>query len=286
MARLHTTMRVTIFGASGLLGKYLLREWKDDDVTGLSSRDVDIRDLQQVRRTVEKYRPDWIVLAAAYTDVDGCETNPDLAFQTNCVGAVNVATMAHQHGSHLLFLSTDYVFDGTKPTPYEIADPRNPRTVYGRSKAEAEMAITRILPSSCVVRTSWVFGIGGKCFPDTILKLAATRPEIDVVDDQRGCPTYARDLSRAIIELCRKGASGTVHATNLGDCTWFQFASEIIRVSGLESVVRPTTSDKFPRPAPRPKYSVLSPKSLLPYYPQMPTWHDALQSYIAERSLC
>src|SRR5258708_4477147 len=163
--------------------------------------------------------------------------------------------------------------------------PRNPKTVYGRSKAEAEVAITGILPGSCIVRTLWIFGTGGKCFPDTILKLAATRTEIDVVDDQRGCPTYARDLARSIIELCRQGASGTVHATNAGDCTWFQFASEIIRVSGLETVVRPTTSDKFLRPAQRPKYSVLSPKSLLPYYPKMPTWQEALQEYVAERSL-
>jgi dTDP-4-dehydrorhamnose reductase len=278
-------MRVTVLGATGLLGKYLVREWKDDEVTGLSSRDVDIRDLQQVRRMVKNHRPEWIVLAAAYTDVDACETNPDLAFQTNCAGAVNVATMANEHGSRLLFLSTDYVFDGTKSIPYEINDPRNPRTVYGRSKAEAEVAITKILPASCIVRTSWVFGTGGKCFPDTILKLAAIRTEIDVVDDQRGCPTYARDLSRAIIELCRKDASGIVHVTNVGDCTWFQLASEIVRVSGLETVVRPTTSDKFPRPAQRPKYSVLSPKSLLPYYPSTPAWQEALEVYVAERSL-
>src|SRR5207237_5881029 len=141
---------------------------------------------------------------------------------------------------------------------YEINDRPNPKTVYGRSKAEAEIAIGRILPAACVVRTSWVFGTAGKCFPDTILKLAAVRPEIDVVNDQRGSPTYARDLARVIIKLCRKGASGTFHATNAGDCTWFQFASEIIRLSGLHTVVRPTFSDRFPRPAQRPKYSVLS----------------------------
>jgi dTDP-4-dehydrorhamnose reductase len=277
-------MRVTVLGASGLLGKYLLREWNDDEVSAPSSKEVDIRDLQQLRSMVEKYRPEWIVLAAAYTDVDGCETNPDLAFQVNCAGAINVATTAYEHGSRLLFLSTDYVFDGTKSIPYETTDPRNPTTVYGHSKDEAEKAIAKILPASCIVRTSWVFGTGGKCFPDTILKLAAVRPEIDVVADQRGSPTYARDLSRAIIALCRKGASGIVHATNVDDCTWFQFACEIIRVSGLETVVRPTTSDKFPRPAQRPKYSVLSPTSLRPHYPDMPTWQAALQAYVAERS--
>jgi dTDP-4-dehydrorhamnose reductase len=278
-------MRVTVFGATGLLGKYLLREWKGDEVTGLGSRDADIRDLQQVRRAVESSRPECIVLAAAYTDVDGCETNPDLAFQINREGAVNVAAAAKDIGSRLLFLSTDYVFDGTKTTPYEIDDPPNPATVYGRSKAEAEMAISRILPAVCVLRTSWVFGTAGKCFPDTILKLAAVRPEIDVVNDQRGSPTYARDLARAIIKLCRKRASGTFHATNSGDCTWFQFASEIIRVSGLHTVVRPTSSDRFPRPAKRPEYSVLSLTSLLPYYPDIPTWQEALRDYIAERGL-
>ena len=166
-------MRITIFGATGLLGKALVREWKDDEVTGFGSADGDIRDEKQVLTLVQRARPDWIVLAAAYTDVDGCETNRDLAFDVNCRGAVNVARAAKQHGSRLLFLSTDYVFDGTKTTPYATDDPRSPRSVYGQSKAEAEMQLREILPDCCIVRTSWLFGPGGKCFPDTILKLAA-----------------------------------------------------------------------------------------------------------------
>ena len=275
-------MRIAIFGATGLLGKALVREWKDDEVTGLSSADGDIRDENQVLTLVQRARPDWIVLAAAYTDVDGCESNRDLAFDVNCGGAVNVARAAKQHGSRLLFLSTDYVFDGTKTIPYETNDARSPSSVYGESKAEAEAQLAEILPDCCIVRTSWLFGPGGKCFPDTILKLAETRPELEVVGDQRGSPTYSIDLARAIIQLCRQGASGIVHATNRGDCSWYEFAREIIARAGLKTVVRETTSDKFIRPAKRPKYSVLSPESLQKRGIVIPDWQDALNRYLLE----
>src|ERR1700724_3138505 len=203
-------MRITIFGATGLLGKALISEWTDDSVTGFSSADGDIRDAQSVLELVRRSQPDWIVLAAAYTDVDGCETNRDLAFDVNCRGAVNVAQAARQQGARLLFLSTDYVFDGTKTTPYTTDDPRAPRSVYGKSKAEAEERLRELLPDCCIVRTSWLFGVGGKCFPDTILKLAASRPTLDVVNDQRGCPTYTVDLAGAIIRLCCQGGGGFV----------------------------------------------------------------------------
>jgi dTDP-4-dehydrorhamnose reductase len=278
-------MRVAVLGASGLLGKYLLREWRSDEVIGFSSRDLDIRDEAQVRNAMAMQRPDWIVLAAAYTDVDGCESDQELAFQTNTVGAANVAKAAQEQGSRLLFVSSDYVFDGMKTSPYETDDPRNPKSVYGRSKAEAEIGIAKVLPDACIVRTSWVFGLGGKCFPDTILKLAATRTEIEVVNDQRGCPTYALDLARAICHLCSNDSAGMVHVTNAGDCTWFEFASEIVRQAALPTIVHPTTTDKFPRPAPRPKYSVLSANSLLKYKLQMPPWQEALKNYLVERNL-
>ena len=278
-------MRVTIFGATGLLGRALVREWKSDEVIGLGSKDADIRDPQQVLAAVRHTQPEWIVLAAAYADVDGCESNRELAFEVNCAGAVNVAQAAKTCTSRLLFLSTDYVFDGLSTTPYETGHPRAPQSVYGKSKAEAEEQLIRILPNCCIVRTSWLFGGGGKCFPDTILSIAATRPEIDVVDDQRGCPTHAPDLARAIIQLCRKQAAGIVHVTNAGDCSWFEFAREIIRDAGLHTVVRPTTSEKFVRPAKRPKYSVLSGKSRESYGIEMPSWKEALQDYILWRRL-
>ena len=139
------------------------------------------------------------------------------------------------------------------------------------------------LPECCIVRTSWLFGTGGKCFPDTILKAAATRSQLDVVGDQRGSPTYAADLSRAIMQLCHKGATGNVHATNRGECSWFEFAKEIVRGTGLQTPVRETSSDKLVRAAERPKYSVLSSASLQKYGVIMPTWQDALQRYLAER---
>ena len=276
-------MRVTIFGASGLLGKALMHEWTSDDVTGLTSRHADIRDARAVAKILEETRPDLIVLSAAYTDVDGCESNQDQAFSINRDGAVNIAEAAKKLGARLLFLSSDYVFDGEKKLPYETTDARNPKSVYGRSKAEAEVRLLDLLPDCCIVRTSWLFGAGGKCFPDTILKLAVTRPALDVVNDQRGCPTYTIDLSRTLIQLCRKGASGIVHATNGGDCTWFDFAGEIVRGAGLATEVRPVTSQQLPRPAPRPAYSVLSRESVVRLGIQTPVWQDALRRYLEER---
>ena len=260
-----------------------MREWRGDEVIGLSSRDVDIRAAGRVQEVAEKTRPEWIVLAAAYTNVDECESHPDLAFAVNRDGAVNVAKAARKTGAKLLFLSSDYVFDGKKTSPYETGDARNPQSVYGRSKAEAEVRLLEVLPDCCIARTSWLFGTGGKCFPDTILKLAATRPALDVVDDQRGSPTYTVDLARAIIALCSAHAHGIVHVTNARECSWFEFAGEIVKGAGLATEVRPVSSQQMARPAPRPAYSVLSSKSLQQYGIARPTWQDALQRYLQER---
>jgi dTDP-4-dehydrorhamnose reductase len=276
-------MRVVIFGATGLLGNALTRQWRHDEVIGLGSGDADIRSPQQVEAVLARYRPDWIVLAAAYTDVDGCETHRDLAFEVNCAGAASVARAAAQIGSKLIFLSTDYVFDGSKNRPYETDDPVSPQSVYGQTKAAAETEILKIAPQACILRTSWVFGIGGKCFPDTILRLAGSRETLEVVDDQRGCPTYTVDLARTIIELCRKDAAGILHATDSGDCTWFKFATAIVSGAGLKTKILATTTDHFSRPAPRPKYSVLSLSRLQLYGISMPSWQDALARYLKER---
>jgi dTDP-4-dehydrorhamnose reductase len=278
-------MRVMILGASGLLGQALMREWSGDEVVGLSSREIDIREERKVRETIEKIRPDWIVLAAAYTNVDGCESNQELAFAVNRDGAEHVAQAASQTGARLLFVSSDYVFDGTKTSPYEAEDGRNPLSVYGRSKAGAEVRLQDLTPECCIARTSWLFGTGGKCFPDTILKLAATRPALDVVNDQRGCPTYSVDLARAIVQLCRKDAKGIVHVTNAGNCTWFEFAREIVKQSGLATEVRPVTTDQMPRPAQRPANSVLSSASLARFGITMPSWQDALARYLQQRKI-
>lgn len=272
-----------IIGGTGLLGKALVREWSGDEVLALGSRDVDIRQAGHVQEVVGEKRPQWIVLGAAYTDVDGCESNPQRAFEVNRDGAANVAEAAKTFGAKLLFLSSDYVFDGKNTSPYETGDPRNPQSVYGRSKAEAEVRLLEILPQVCIARTSWLFGTGGKCFPDTILKLATTRPALDVVNDQRGCPTYCVDLARSIMELCRRDATGIVHVTNSGECTWFEFAREIVKGAGLATEVKPVSSQQMARPAPRPAYSVLAATSLGRYGIEMPSWDDALRRYLEER---
>jgi len=264
-----------------MLGQALVRTLRAEQVTAPSSRDADLRDRARVHSVVHDARPDWIILSAAYTDVDGCESNRERAFAVNCEGAIHAAQAARDTGSRLLFVSTDYVFDGMKDSPYETGDLRNPINVYGESKARAEERLLEILPDVCIVRTSWLFGHGGKCFPATILKLAATRDEISVVNDQRGSPTLTDDLAAALVQLCRKSARGIVHATNSGDCTWYDFAKEIIRMSSLPTAVKPVTTSEFPRPARRPAHSVLSPSSLHAYGIQMPAWQDALRRYLS-----
>src|SRR5260370_3237242 len=217
-------MRVTLFGASGLLGQERVHELggneessEQNQLTAPSSKEADLRDHGRVRDVIRDSRPDWILLSAAYTDVDGCESNRDLAFAVNCEGAVNVAEAAREAGSRLMVLSTDYVFDGSKGSPYEITDARKPATVYAERKARAEERLLEILPDVCIVRTSWLFGHGGKCFPATILKLASTRPEISVgpeifvVNDQRGSPTFTPDPASALLQLCRASALRIVH---------------------------------------------------------------------------
>jgi dTDP-4-dehydrorhamnose reductase len=276
-------MKVMIVGATGLLGKALMRTWKGDELVGVGSQDLDIRDAQRVRDEVDRIRPDWIVLAAAYADVDGCQGNRERAFAVNRDGAIHVAEAAKSHGAKLLFISSDYVFDGTKGTPYEVGDSRDPQSVYGRSKAEAEVRLLEICEHVCIARTSWLFGVGGKCFPDTILRLAASRASLDVVDDQRGCPTYSLDLASSIMELCRRDAQDIVHVTNAGACSWFEFAQEIVRRAGLTTDVKPVSSQQMARPAPRPAYSVLSATSLHEFGIEMPSWQDALARYLDER---
>lgn len=266
-----------------MLGQDLVKAFDGAVVAAPSSKEADIRDQVRIAQVVRDAKPDWIVLSAAYTDVDGCETNHDLAFAVNCEGAVHVANAARAVGSRLMFLSTDYVFDGSKSSPYEAVDSRNPINVYGETKARAEERLLEVLPNVCIVRTSWLFGHGGKCFPATILKLAASRPEISVVNDQRGSPTFTRDLSSVLVQLCEKNARGIVHATNSGSCTWYDFAKEIVQSAGLQTVVKPVTSAEFPRPARRPHNSVLSPNSLEGYGIRMPEWQDALLRYLETR---
>ena len=243
-------------------------------------------DAAQVREFIEKSSPDWIVLAAAYTDVDGCESNPALAFAVNRDGAVNVAKRC-QVGSRKAAVS-QFGLRIRRHQEHAVRDQtirEIRRACTGASKAEAELRLLEILPEACIVRTSWLFGAGGKCFPDTILKLAATRPHLEVVNDQRGCPTYTVDLAAAIIALCSKNAGG--HRARLAtreNVRWFDFAREIVNSAGLNTEVRPVSSAQMARPAPRPAYSVLSATSLHRYGIEMPDWKDALRRYLDDRA--
>jgi dTDP-4-dehydrorhamnose reductase len=276
-------MRILIIGASGMLGTDLLRELTGDEVVPATSRDADIRDLEQVRTLVTRTSPDWIVLTAAYTDVDGSERNPEQAFSINAKGTENVAKIAQEHGVRLFYISTDYLFDGTSGQPYEPDDPIAPLNVYGQSKAAGEKAIRENHTNWCIARTSWLFGASGVSFPEKILRAAETRPELTVVADQVGSPTFTCDLARAIRDLVRMDARGTLNVTNAGSCSWFEFAGEILRQAGRDSVrLSPITTAEAGRPAKRPAYSVLSPNSLHTRGLRMRPWEEALSVYLKE----
>ena len=275
-------MRVLLIGANGMLGKDIVQEWQDDELIPATSRDADIRNYEQVERLITATRPEWIVLAAAYTDVDGSERDPEAAFAVNGKGTENVAGVAQKYGAKVLFVSTDYVFDGQGKRPYEPADPIAPINVYGESKARGEQAIQATLRDWCIVRTSWLFGASGSSFPEKILRAAETRPELSVVSDQVGSPTYTRDLAVAIHGLVHADARGFVNVTNSGTCSWFEFAQEILRLAGKNNPVKPIDTVQAARAAKRPAYSVLSPAALHTFGITVRHWREALPPYLAE----
>jgi dTDP-4-dehydrorhamnose reductase len=278
-------MRILVLGARGMLGIDLLKTWRSDELISAGSAEADLRDLSQVEKLVEKVRPDWIILSAAYTDVDGCEKNPDLAFAVNSTGVENVSRAAESTGARVFMVSTDYVFDGRGTRPYETSDPIAPLNVYGASKAAGEEALRRYSSAWCIGRTSWLFGVNGPSFPEKILHAAKTCPELSVVNDQIGSPTYTYDLAGAIRDLVRKDVRGIVHITNEGICSWFDFAREILAQSGRGSVpIHPISTDQSARPARRPSYSVLSSASLHAFGIRLRPWQDALRAFLQERS--
>jgi dTDP-4-dehydrorhamnose reductase len=268
-----------------MLGADLLDEWQSDELIPADRAQADLRDFPQVEKLVLRVRPEWIVLTAAYTDVDGCEQNPQLAFAVNQTGVENVARAARLAAARVFFVSTDYVFDGTSTRPYETTDPVSPLNVYGASKAAGETALSKSQVAWCVARTSWLFGVHGASFPEKILRAAETRPELSVVSDQIGSPTYTRDLARAIRALLSRDVRGFVHITNQGICSWFDFAREILAQSGRESIpVLPISTDQAARPARRPNYSVLSPASLHAFGIRTRPWQEALRAFLKEKS--
>jgi len=273
-------MRVLLIGAGGMLGKDILRTWQGIDIIPVARQDADIRDLQEVRSLIQKHHPDWVLLAAAFTDVDGAERNPGVAFAINEHGTANVAQASEEVGARLLFISTDYVFDGTYRRPYEPEDPISPLGVYGDSKAKGEAAVQRLCSRFCIVRTSWLFGAQRSSFPEKILQAAISGLELRVVSDQVGSPTYTKDLALALQQLIKAEARGILNFTNAGTCSWFEFAEEILRQAGLKTPVHPITTAEAARLARRPAYSVLSPATLGAYGITPRSWQEALGAYL------
>ncbi|MDQ3850537.1 MAG: dTDP-4-dehydrorhamnose reductase, partial [Actinomycetota bacterium] len=224
-----------------------------------------------------------VVNCAAYTDVDGAEDDAGAAFAVNADGAGDVAAAAAEVGASIVHVSTDYVFDGSKRTPWLESDPVGPLGVYGASKLAGERAVARATPRHAIVRTAWLFGAGGRNFVDTMLALAAEREEVAVVTDQIGCPTWTGHLAPALVELAKRpGETGLHHIAAGGACSWNELAREVFERSGADCRVRPATSDAFPRPAPRPAYSVLGTER--PHPLLLAHWRAGVAAYLRERA--
>lgn len=245
---------------------------------------MNLTDTENVFEVVKKYDPDMVIHCAAMTDVDGCERDPDAAFKVNGVGTWNLACACAEVGAAVAYVSTDYVFDGNKGSPYTEFDRINPLSAYGASKLAGEEAIREICPKHYIVRTSWIFAPHGKNFAKSILNAAQTNKELKVVADQVGSPTYAKDLAGFLVSLIGSPLYGTYHYTNSGSCSWHEFASEILKQAGITDVnVLPIRSEEWPTPTKRPAYSVLRHyrMELLGRDTARP-WQDAVAEFIAE----
>jgi len=277
-------MRVLVTGAKGQLGVELLDVLgRQHDVVGLDLPELDITSAEATR-VIADTRPAWVVHAAAWTDVDGCERDPERALLVNGEGTRRVAEACRAVGAGLVYLSTDYVFDGRKGAPYLEADPVSPLSAYARSKVAGEDAVRANAPRWAITRTAWLFGVSGKNFVKTIVEKAAAGGPLRVVDDQVGSPTYARDLAEAIAELVSRELSGIYHLTNAGSCSWCAFTRAILEEAGLAHVaVAPMTTAELGRPAPRPALSVLANHAWVAagMRPLRP-WREALSAMLAE----
>jgi dTDP-4-dehydrorhamnose reductase len=280
-------MKILIVGCRGMLGSDLMAVFGPAHaVAGLDLPDLDITQWEPCVAKVKEQAPDVIINAAAYTRVDDCEAQEDAAYRVNAHGAGNLAQAAASTGAWLVHYSTDYVFDGLKSEAYLEDDAPNPRSVYGKSKLLGESLIRRHCPKHMILRTSWLFGPNGPNFLRTIIGAAKKGAPLRVVHDQKGSPTYSRDLAEWTLKMIDAGCRSTYHVTNSGACTWFELASKAVEWAGIEGVsITPVSTSEFPRPAPRPANSVLANARLIQDgLPPMRSWQIAAREYI-ERHL-
>ncbi len=281
---MNLTMKILITGANGMLGHDLASVLVDHELFLFDSKSLDITDKNKVETEVGKVKPDIVINSAAFTDVDGCESQYEAAYDVNANGPRNLALVCKDLNIPLLHVSTDYVFKGDKNTPLVEDDPVGPKTAYGKTKLEGEEFIKEILDDYYIIRTAWLYGHNGANFVETMLSLAENNTELNVVNDQIGSPTFTYDLAVKIKEIIESGKYGIYHVTNSGYCSWYDFACEIFKLSNINIKVNPVSTEEFPRPAIRPKYSVLSNKKLTDNgFKPLRNYVDALKKYLEER---
>jgi len=278
-------VKVLVTGAGGMLGREVTTfcHARDHEVVAMAHPALDICDAAAVAAALERYRPDAVVNCAAFTDVDGAEDDEPGAMRVNDGGAALLAGAANSIGAKIVQPSSDYVFDGSARAPYVESDMPAPLSAYGRSKLAGETSVAVANPHHFIVRSAWLFGLGGKNFVETMLRLGTEQPEVLVVSDQVGCPTYTRHLGEALAILAEGEEFGIHHIAGGGQCSWYEFAQEIFDQAGLECRVMAGTTEMLARKAPRPAYSVLGTQRPEPI--RLPHWRRGLAEYLAEREL-
>ena len=275
-------MKILITGSNGMLGQDLEKVLKDNhELILTTSKTLDITDKNYTLEFIRDVKPDVVINSAAYTDVDGCEENQDLAYAVNGEGVKNLALACKEVDCPLVHVSTDYVFDGSAREPIAEDGEIGPISVYGKSKLKGEEAIQEILDKYFIVRTAWLYGINGKNFPKTMLELAESHDEITVVYDEVGTPTYTPDLAYGISQLIETDYYGIYHLTNSGSCSWCEFARYIFKIAERDVKVIPVTASEFSRPAPRPSYSVLKNEKWIENgFEPLRNYKEAISEYI------
>ena len=286
-------MRVFVTGVKGQLGHDVMNELakRGHEGIGVDIEEMDITDAESVRKVITEANPDVVIHCAACTAVDLAEDDDkkEKVHQVNAVGTENIAKVCHDLDCKMIYISTDYVFDGQGTRPWEPDDERHPLNVYGQTKYEGELAVEKWVKKFYIVRIAWVFGVNGKNFIKTMLNLGKTHDHLTVVDDQVGSPTYTYDLSRLLVDMAEKENYGRYHATNEGLCSWYEFACEIFKQAAEidpaygKVSVSPVSSDQYPAKAKRPSNSRMSKEKLTENgFEKLPTWQDALHRYLRE----